>query len=89
MGRPGLSQLQKKELWRRWKDGQSLTEIGLALERHAGSIHGVLKARGGIAPIARARSDRSLDASEREEISRGLVAGLSLRRIAEQIGRAP
>ena len=64
MGRPGLSPLQKKELWRRWKDGQSLTEIGLALERHAGSIHGVLKARGGIAPIARARSDRSLDASE-------------------------
>jgi IS30 family transposase len=89
MGRPGLSTVQKKELWRRWKDGQSLTEIGLALEKHAASIHCVLKARGGIAPIARARSDRSLDAGEREEISRGLVAGLSLRGIAEQIGRAP
>jgi IS30 family transposase len=76
-------------LWRRWKDGQSLSEIGLALEKHAGSIHGVLKARGGIAPIARARSDRSLDAGEREEISRGLVAGHSLRRIAEHIGRSP
>lgn len=89
MGRPGLSAQQKIELWARWKSGQSLSEIGRNLGRHAGSIFGVLQLRGGIAPPARRRSPRSLSVYEREEISRGLVAGLSLRKIAMQLGRAP
>ena len=46
MGRPGLNSKQKQELWSRWKNGQSLTEIGLALGKHAGSIHGVLSSHG-------------------------------------------
>lgn len=50
MGRPGLSAEQKRELWRRWKEGQSLSEIGRAFERHAGSIFGVIKDKGGFAP---------------------------------------
>ena len=89
MGRPGLSSQQKHELWSLWKAGQSLSYIGRSLGKHAGSIFGVLRARGGIAPSARIRSRRSLSAHEREEISRGLVAGLSLRKIAAQLGRAP
>jgi len=48
--RPGLSDAQKAELWQRWRDGQSLTEIGRAVSKHAGSIHGVVSARGGIVP---------------------------------------
>jgi IS30 family transposase len=89
MGRPGLSPQQKHELWARWKAGQSLSDIGRSLGRHAGSIFGVLLSRGGIAPPARARSRRSLSMHEREEISRGLMAGVSLRKIAAQLGRAP
>ena len=89
MGRPGLSPGQKKELWRRWKDGQSLSEIGVALGKHAASIHGVLRAFGGIAPPTRSRSERALSSSDREEISRGLVAGLSIRKIAASLRRAP
>jgi IS30 family transposase len=89
MGRPGLSWQQKQELWARWKAGQSLTEIGRSLGKHAGSIFGVVALRGGIAPPARKRSRLSLSMHEREEISRGLVAGLSLRKIATQLGRAP
>lgn len=89
MGRPGLSLQQKQELWARWKAGQSLSDIGRSLGRHAGSIFGVLLSRGGIAPPTRSRSRRSLSVEEREEISRGLVAGLSLRNIAKQLGRAP
>jgi IS30 family transposase len=54
-GRPGLSTQQKKELWTRWKDGQSLSEIGRALGKHAGSIHTVLSGHGGIAPRERRR----------------------------------
>jgi IS30 family transposase len=87
-GRPGLSAEQKKELWIRWKDGQSLSDIGRALGKHAGSVFGVLQAKGGIAPPLRQRSARALTLEEREEISRGLVAGLSLRRIAAQLGRS-
>ena len=52
-GRPGLTQQQKKELWQRWKDGQSLSDIGRALGKHAGSVHGVLSATGGIQPTDR------------------------------------
>ena len=89
MGRPGLSAQQKRELWARWKAGQSLSDIGRCLGKHAGSIFGVLLSKGGIAPPARIRSRRSLSVHEREEISRGLVAGLSLRKIAAQLGRAP
>ena len=47
MGRPGLSAPQKAELWHRWKQGQSLSEIGRALGKHAGSIHGVVSSNGG------------------------------------------
>jgi IS30 family transposase len=88
-GRPGLSAEQKRELWIRWKDGQSLSDIGRALGKHAGSVFGVLQAKGGIAPPLRQRSDRALTLEEREGISRGLAAGLSLRQIAAQLGRSP
>lgn len=88
-GRPGLSAELKRELWRRWKSGQSLSEIGRCLGKHAGSVFGVLRAKGGIAPVERSRSRRSLTMVEREEISRGLNAGLSFRSIAVQLGRAP
>ena len=37
MGRPGLSDQEKSELWRLWQAGQSLSDIGMALGKHAGS----------------------------------------------------
>jgi IS30 family transposase len=89
MGRPGLSARQKEELWTRWKAGQSLSDIGRSLGKHAGSVFGVLLAKGGIAPPTRIRSRVALSIQDREEISRGLVAGLALRKIAEQLGRSP
>jgi len=89
MGRPGLTLEQKKDMWRRWKEGQSLSEIGRALGRHAGSIHGVVKANGGIVPAERTRAARTLALTEREEISRGLAHGEPIRRIARRLGRAP
>jgi IS30 family transposase len=89
MGRPGLTLAQKKELWERWKDGQSLSDIGRALGKHAGSIHGVVKANGGIVPAPRTRSTRVLALEEREEISRGLAQEESVRWIAARLRRAP
>ena len=88
-GRPGLSPEQKRELWSRWKAGESLSEIGRALGKQAGSIHGVVASNGGYVPAVRRRSPRVLTISEREEISRGLAEGASLRRIAGRLQRAP
>jgi hypothetical protein len=52
----GLTSQQNQELWARSKKGQSLTEIGRALGKHAGSITGMLAIHGGIAPLGRSRS---------------------------------
>ncbi|MGW6413485.1 IS30 family transposase [Streptomyces vinaceus] len=89
IGRPGLSDEQKREVWRRWRDGQSLSEIGRALGKVPGSVHGVVAANGGFVPASRTRSAGVLSLAEREEISRGLAAGDSVRAIAGRLGRAP
>lgn len=89
LGRRGLSAAQKTELWHRWKRGESLSEIGRALGKHAGSIHGVVSSNGGIVPPLRRRSRLALTLTEREEISRGISTALPLRQIALKIGRAP
>jgi IS30 family transposase len=89
MGRPGLSAAQKADLWHRWKHGQSLSEIGRALGKHAGSIHGVVSSNGGFTPAVRRRSRWALTLAEREEISRGMAADSSIRQIATTLGRAP
>lgn len=57
-GRPGLSGEQKRELWTRWKQGQSFSDIGRALGKHAASVFGVVAAKGGIAPAPRTRLRR-------------------------------
>ena len=84
--RPGLLAKQKRELWSRWKAGQSLSDIGRGLSKHAGLVFGVLAAHGGIMPTPRRRSVLCLGSGEREEISRGLVADFSFRQIAAQLG---
>jgi IS30 family transposase len=89
LGRPGLSAAQKRELWQRWKSGQSLSEIGRALGKHAGSIYGVVKANGGFVPAEHRRRASSLTLAEREEISRGLAGQESFRAVAARLGRHP
>ncbi len=87
MGRPGLPDAQKLEVWRQWKQGRALSDIGRSLGYNPGSIHGVLATNGGIFPPARTRSIRTLTMGEREEISRGLAADQSIREIARQLDR--
>lgn len=87
-GRRGLSAQKKRELWQRWKSGESLSQIARALGKNPGSIHGVLSANGGIVPHERRRCAQQLTLSEREEISRDVAAGVSMRRIAARLGRA-
>ena len=84
-----LSATERAEVWRRWKDGQSLHAIGRALGRAHPVVHLLLKRDGGIAPPARRRSRRVLTLVEREDISRGIASGCSLRVIAQALRRAP
>jgi IS30 family transposase len=87
--RSRLTTEQQLELWRRWRAGESLHEIARAFGRRASSIRGMIAAHGGYVPAARRRAPRVLSLGEREEISRGLAAGASLRLIARRLGRAP
>ena len=73
------SEAQKSQMWDRWQKGESLHSIAKLFDRGHGSIAGILSRSGGIRPKQRTRSRLSLTLPEREDISRGLVAGLSLR----------
>ena len=88
-GRPGLTDTQKAEMWQRWKAGQSTDEICDALRRSWASVLEQLSLSGGLQPRVRRRPARALTFAEREEVSRGLCAGRSLRCIARGLGRAP
>ena len=79
---------ERAALWNDWKSGLTLSQIGEKLDRRACSVLWVLRRDGGFAPRTRRRAARSLQASEREEISRGLAARLSVREIARRLGRA-
>ena len=83
------SAAQRAEIWDRWQAGESMSSIGRRFDRESSSVFSVLSPTGGIRPADRRRSQRALSLSEREEISRGLGVGQSLRRIARQLGRAP
>ena len=76
-------------MWGRWKAGQSLHAIGRALGKDHRVIRFLLARHGGIAPAVRHRSRRVLTLAEREDISRGIASGCSMRVIAQRLGRAP
>jgi IS30 family transposase len=80
---------QKAEMWDRWQRGESINAIAQLFDRGHSSIQGILAATGGIRPPERRRSRLALTLAEREHISRGIVAGDSIRSIARSIGRAP
>ena len=80
---------QKEEIWGRWQKGESLTSIGRLFDRPSSSIFNMLAPTGGIRPPSRKRSRLALTLSEREEISRGAVANLSIRSIAASLNRSP
>ena len=83
------SEGQKAVMWDRWQRGESLHDIARLFDRGHSAIQGILSATGGIRPSRRVRSKLALSLSEREEISRGVVAGRSMRVIAASLGRAP
>ena len=87
--RTNYSAEQKRLMWDRWQAGDSLHEIARLFDRHHSSVRGIFERTGGIRPRTRRRSSRSLTLAEREEISRGMIAGQSLRSIAVLLDRSP
>ena len=85
---PWFTPAFKTEVWRRWRDGESCADIARALETAPSPLYRLLSHRGGVAQL-RCRSARSLSLSEREEISRGICAGDSIRTMARRMGRSP
>ena len=81
---------QRAELWERWRSGQCVADIARALaRRNKSGVYRVLALHGGIAPTPRRRGPRALRLEEREEISRGIAAGRSIRQIAQGLARSP
>jgi IS30 family transposase len=80
---------QKALMWERWQKGESLHQIAQLFDRNHTSVQGILARTGGIRPAKRSRSRLALTLAEREEISRSLVAGHTIRSIATSLGRAP
>jgi IS30 family transposase len=80
---------QRHEIWDRIASGESVNSIAQSLGRYPSAIRAMQRVTGGVRPIESVRSPRCLSAAEREEISRGLAAGESMRSIARRLGRAP
>lgn len=89
--RPSINYTQsdKALMWERWKEGASLHQIAALFNRPHSSIRRILAESVGVRPPARCRSHRALSLSEREEISRALAVGTSIRAITTRLGRAP
>ena len=81
--------VEKSEMWDRWQQGESLNAIARAFETSHSAITKNFARFGGFRPPDRQRSRLALTPSQREEVSRGIVGGLSLSTIAGQLDRAP
>ena len=81
---------ERVEVWDRWEAGESQRSISRAVGRSPSTIHTLLVSSGWRRSMPAAEwSQLRLSLTEREEISRGLAAGESLRCIAVRLGRAP
>ena len=81
--------VQKALMWERWKQGWTLHQIAHLFDRAHGSIRGIFEQTGGFRPPQRSRSPIALTLAEREEISRSVAEGQSIRSTAARLGRAP
>jgi IS30 family transposase len=74
-------------MWERWRRGESMRAIARLLGRRHSTVDHAIRSTGGCGPAARQRSARALTLAEREEISRGLCRGLSMRQVGRALGR--
>ncbi len=83
-----FSEVEKTLIWDWWQQGGSMRGVARELGRAHASVRTMIESYGGVRPSPRCRASRHLSLEEREEISRGLAAGESLRSIASRLGRS-
>lgn len=76
------SESQKALMWERWRKGDTLHQIAQLFNRNHSSVQGILLQTGGIQPAPRCRPRLALTLAEREEISRSMTTGESIRSVA-------
>ena len=79
----------RRTIWDMREAGVPVKRIARHLGRQNSSLRRFIADAGGRRPTPRERSELRLTLAEREEISRGLAAGWSIRAIAADLGRAP
>jgi transposase, IS30 family len=84
-----FSEEERQTIWDMREAGVPVKRIARHLGRQPVSLRKFIADAGGRRPSARERSDLRLSLEEREEISRGLAAGDSIRAIAVALGRTP
>lgn len=84
----GFSQIETERIWDAWREGETHSSISRMLNSNPGSVYRVIAENGGVQPTPRKRNKNSLTPLEREEISRKLSAGFSMRIIAYHLKRA-
>ncbi len=77
-----MTDIKKVTLWNLWRSGTPMSEIASNINKPPATVFSYLEYHGGIQPRQRYRSLYVLSLSEREDISRGLSAGRSIRSIA-------
>ncbi len=85
-----FSAAEQSEVWDRFEAGESMRSIAPSIGRSQGAVRDLIQKTGGISPLApTVWSEARMSSADREEISRGLATGLSLRQVAAGLGRAP
>lgn len=80
---------QRALMWERYQKGTSLNDIARLFDRRHSSVCRIIAESGGIQPKDRRRANTHLTLEEREDISRGISANLSIRAIAKKLKRPP
>src|SRR5688500_1188354 len=84
-----LAESEKARIRELWSAGVPVRLIGREAGVAYSTVRGYVKVLARPAPAVRTRSPLRLSLAEREDISRGLAAGDSLRMIGDRLGRAP
>jgi IS30 family transposase len=82
-----FSEAEKTLIWDWWQQGGSMRGVARELGRAHASVRWMVESYGGVRPSPRFRASRHLTLEEREEISRGVASGESLRSVASRLGR--
>jgi IS30 family transposase len=82
-----FSESELELIWDRRSEGVGMRTVARDLGRAHASVRSMVESYGGVRPRTQIRSPRHLSLEEREEISRGMASGESLRSIARWAGR--